>query len=896
MKAKPGDRAAAFRIAAPLALILVLLSALLIALRIEQVMLEFAQGRSLRTAQQISDQVAAGYRLGLGLQDQTQLPQALSRQAAQNKDLVGGWIVTDAGEIAADMKRADYGKAIKPVWTAQLLGTENYAESPVNTLVRHDGQQAYVGTALFDASGRRAGLLWLVYDFRPLREAAWSVLRPLGPYALAVGATLALLLGTLATWWMRLTRSRLEQAQTAFAHPPHGEATPSRDPTDAVPRSRRGALLLLAATVSTFIALTLLAWQGRDIARPLLMEQIDRNARSVLRMAQDQVQRALSLGIPADKLVGVEGMLKAELDTAPEVAFLAWQTAQGAHPALASQSEADPQAARAALVGSGQAQASAAFRLVQQAVEARQGADSGLLSSGTSSRYIDARMRSVLVDLVFAIVVGLVLVRELLGAAWQRSALKPYLDFSQLWPTWRRQARQLCGLAEAASDGGRARLQAWSEGVRRSLDQLLAQAAALLRGERPSARAMALTRIRLLVFLTALSDELLRPFFTVFASEMQPLWFPLSPTTLAVLPVATFMLTLTLAQPVGPWLTRKVSMRWALCATALTGAALLMLTARASSAGELMALRAGSGMVYGLLLILAQTAIIRLTDASSRARGLVEVAAAIVAAGVCGPALGGLLVERLGTTLAFAAGALCLGAAALMSLSLPALPSEASGNLPPLGWRGMLAVLRNRQVMAVTWFAAVPARLAAVALLVVVTPLYLQAAGESATISGRVLLGYFLAFMLTAPWVARWSDMSGRRQPWVFWGCVLSAVACGLLVLVGGVWGAALCCALLGVAQALQSAPQLALVTEAFHEPDHDAPALTATPTQALAAFRFIERFGSVLAPFVVALAVAQLGMTGAVLVVGVLLAVGAAGLMWSLRASRDGGVRHAMA
>ena len=158
------------------------------------------------------------------------------------------------------------------------------------------------------------------------------------------------------------------------------------------------------------------------------------------------------------------------------------------------------------------------------------------------------------------------------------------------------------------------------------------------------------------------------------------------------------------------------------------------------------------------------------------------------------------------------------------------------------------------------------------------------------------MLGYFLAFMLTAPWVARWSDMSGRRQPWVFWGCVLSAVACGLLVLVGGVWGAALCCALLGVAQALQSAPQLALVTEAFHEPDHDAPALTATPTQALAAFRFIERFGSVLAPFVVALAVAQLGMTGAVLVVGVLLAVGAAGLMWSLRASRDGGVRHAMA
>ena len=55
---------------------------------------------------------------------------------------------------------------------------------------------------------------------------------------------------------------------------------------------------------------------------------------------------------------------------------------------------------------------------------------------------------------------------------------------------------------------------------------------------------------------------------------------------------------------------------------------------------------------YGLLLILVQTTIVRITGGEQRARGLVTVASAIVAAGVCGPALGGIVADRLGTTAA----------------------------------------------------------------------------------------------------------------------------------------------------------------------------------------------------------------------------------------------------
>lgn len=195
----------------------------------------------------------------------------------------------------------------------------------------------------------------------------------------------------------------------------------------------------------------------------------------------------------------------------------------------------------------------------------------------------------------------------------------------------------------------------------------------------------------------------------------------------------------------------------------------------------------------------------------------------------------------------------------------------------------MALVLLHHRLMAVTWFAAVPARLAAAALLLVVTPLYLLELGETPVAAGRVLLLYFLTFMVIAPWVARWSDERQQRRRWILWGCAVSAVACALLPLWGGVLGAACCCALLGVGQAMLSAPQLALVSEAVGADAGPHARHPITPEQALAAFRFIERFGSILAPFAVALAVGGLGLAGAVGLIGAVLAMGTVGIAIAL-------------
>ena len=74
---------AMFRLTAIFSLILVGLSIVLIAFRVEQVLLEFAQSRGLRAAHQIREQIEGGIRLGLTLSDPTNMNDWLQRQHRQ---------------------------------------------------------------------------------------------------------------------------------------------------------------------------------------------------------------------------------------------------------------------------------------------------------------------------------------------------------------------------------------------------------------------------------------------------------------------------------------------------------------------------------------------------------------------------------------------------------------------------------------------------------------------------------------------------------------------------------------------------------------------------------------------------------------------------------------------
>lgn len=835
------------------------LSLVLIAWRTEQLLTQLSQDRVVRLLQQVVDEGERGMQFGVAVVDQTSLVERLQRLQSEDQSLRAVFVETDRGDPVAMAGDETLRTAIDARWSPPLLS--GGPEHPPS--VRTTGRGVFVGTAMFDSTGAPAATLWAVMDPGPVRQQAHDAATSM------VLKALPLIFGTLFLTWWALERWGLRVMESV------------QRTHDARKTTRYGHALWIALLLAGVAAPSTMVWIAREAARPFVTLQIQSNADAVGRTLSGQVARALASGVPWNGLNGMDELFRKQLAEAPELSYLALR--QGDAAANHATWGADVPTAQRKDSEEG---------LSQRAVDIASPADSsGRVIVGYPSDYVNRQLGGMLLDLVLALVIAAVLVRELSRGLWRKSLLYPLAAFAQArgWQRvqlrWQRRHTVPADAAQAhARDAAECRAQLL-EAVGRNQGDADAQATS----SPPSTVAGQLTLLRLTVFLVALSEELLRPFFTVFASEVRPFDASLSPTMVAGLPVAAFMTTLALAQPAGPALAKRFDLRWSLMLSALVGMFALAATSWAQDAWTLIALRAAGGAAYGLALILVQTAIVRITPPQQRARGLAEVAAAIVAAGIVGPPFGGMIAARAGDVAGFVACALCMAAALVAAMRLSLAPASAQAAQRGLattgGWRGYWAVLREPRAVCVILGSALPGRLVAVTVLSVVVPLYMSELQQPPAVAGRVLLLYFLCFASTATLVAHWSDLLGQRKPFIVFGGVLSVLACLSLPLLGGVWGMAACCALLGFGQALQSSPQIALTTEVFeHQPDSR---VTATPEQALAAFRLIERAGSIIAPFVTAVAVTAFGYSGAVVAIGVLLTIATVGLVAGLRVQR---------
>ncbi|MES2611138.1 MAG: MFS transporter [Pseudomonadota bacterium] len=832
------------------ALVLFGLSLVLIAWRTEQLLTQLEQDRTVRLLRQVADEAESGLRFGVSVADQTVLPERVTRLGAAGSPLRGVFIDTDRGEAVLRSGDAALHATIAPRWRQAVIDA-GPGHAPT---VRNTGRYAWIGAAIFDSTGAPAATLWGALDPAEVRAQARGVALDMVLRALPL-----MLLALVITWWLLLRWStRVMTSMRGIGSAIDAQATPGS-----------ARQLWLAVVFSVVVAPAAMLWIAREAARPAVTAQIQENADAVGRALSGQVARALSLGVPWNAMNGVDELFRQQLVEAPELSYLALQPPGG--PAQNSTWGSDvPSQAR-----------DSASDFPRRTLTAGDGA----VVVGYPSDFVDRQLAGMLIDLVLALVIAAVLVRELARGLWRRSLLFPLAAYVQarLWQGLQRRWQKNHAIdQESAQAHDRDAAECRAQLIRTARSNGAA-------AEAPQVGAQ-LTLLRLTVFLVALSEELLRPFFTVFASEVRPIDAALSPTMVAGLPVAAFMATLALAQPAGPALARRFDLRWSLMLSALAGTLALTATAWATDAWTLIGLRALGGAAYGLALILVQTAIVRITPPQQRARGLAEVAAAIVAAGIVGPPFGGMIAARAGDGVGFLACALCMVGALLaaLRLSLPVPEGSAAaqrGLATSGGWRGYMAVLREPRAIWVILGAALPGRLVAVTILSVVVPLYMNELQQPPAVAGRVLLLYFLCFALSASLVAHWSDLLGQRKPFIVAGGVFSVLACLSLPALGGVWGMAACCALLGLGQALQSSPQIALTTEAFE--GVDASRASATPEQALAAFRLIERGGSIVAPFVTAVAVTAFGYAGAVVAVGLLLSVTTLSLAAGLRNPR---------
>ena len=375
---------------------------------------------------------------------------------------------------------------------------------------------------------------------------------------------------------------------------------------------------------------------------------------------------------------------------------------------------------------------------------------------------------------------------------------------------------------------------------------------------------------RIALFFFMVSQELTRPFLPLVFDRVYDPMENLSREIFISLPITGFMLAVLIVTPIAGAMTERISPRSLFLAGVIPSIAGFLGTALATDMYSAVTWWVVGGIGYGVIFITTQVYIAEYTDPLRRAAGMAVFSGACFTAFVCGPAIGGLLADRLGylNTL-IAAGGLAAVSAVIAFVSLDPDPLEGSGEREVSsapGIRTIAVLLGNRRFFAVTFFSALPAKVALAGVFFYLVPIYLDELGESQSVIGRIMMVYGIACIVVTPLAARFSDLARRTDVFVAAGGLLAAAGCAIpaiqetsLWLVIGV-------GVLGLGHALLTAPQLASVQQIAEEV---GPGIGMGVGTIVGVFRTIERVGTALGAILLAALVSEFGFATALAVTG---------------------------
>lgn len=423
------------------------------------------------------------------------------------------------------------------------------------------------------------------------------------------------------------------------------------------------------------------------------------------------------------------------------------------------------------------------------------------------------------------------------------------------------------------------------------LEAALAILAGAVNGRPALRRSEALIRVRMPLFIFFLSEELSRPFFPIYAKSLASSIDGLPPEIVISLPMILFMLVVAFAQPLGgPWAERFGPRQMMLVGSCI-GALGLALTAFAWDFYSLIAWRLVTAAGYGIVFVAGQSHVIAHTTTDNRAWGMAMFVGSVLAASICGPAIGGILADQIGYSGTFVVGAgTALGSGVLAVWLLPLPDKTTSRRAVGLRFKDVSLVLSNPRFVALILGGAMPAKIILTGFLYYLTPLYLANLGNGPSATGRIVMLYGLMMVLMTPLAARLADHVRRPLAFVVGGGLISAL--GLL---GMLWSSSttmlvVAVVALGIAQSMSITPQMSLVPVACPEECRRLGQVTV-----VGFFRLFERIGSSLGPLIAAFLLQRfgyqftaVGIGAGIAIASVLLALawGATGRLHLIRAA----------
>ncbi len=655
------------------------------------------------------------------------------------------------------------------------------------------------------------------------------------------------------------------------------------------------AVLLLLATLAGFSAFS------RTVFEPQIIPELEKKAEKVGTYVLVQLNQAVEWGIPVEKLAGTEGLFDDILEDNTDIGFITITDVNGKRLHLRGTLPTQFEAGLAQIAReTAQAKALTPGRLGSVFLTTSLPIESkdtviGVLHVGARADYVSSQLQEVYYDLAIILLVAALFTFEILLYFVNASILRPIRDIHEMAARVAvghfgrpiaPKARDELGRIAVRLDEAVAKLRGNYEALAQAVTGWGADArgrvsATLNKFEYgfPSKPSLAATSsqqgtafIRIAVFVFSLAEELTRTFLSVYIKE---LFDPVPGLAMEVVigaPIALFMLLWALAQPFAGAYSEKFGRRKVF----LVGAALAAIGLAASGVSgtlvHLLIARSITAIGYAMVFISAQGFVIDNTTRETRAQGMAGYAGGILTAGVCGPAIGGILADQIGFRSTFILSAcLAVVAAVMVYRAIQERPISVQSERFSLANLGLF--IANPRFMGVVLFSAIPTKLALTALVFFLVPLYLNDQGISQSMIGRVLLLYWLAMIFVSPVASSLSDRLGNRKLFVVAGGVLAAVGGVVAVLNTSIWSMVIGLTVLGIAHGLVMTPQLALVTTL----SHGRKTQKMSETTVLSMFRLMERIGNVIAPFVAGVLLARFGYAGAIAGIGYILAVCAA-------------------
>ena len=669
-------------------------------------------------------------------------------------------------------------------------------------------------------------------------------------------------------------------------------ATPTDRPDSHSPASPGGMFRGVVLRLAGLTAVLLLISQGvvsyllAETFENVLLPEIRRKAEVAGELAAEQIAYALDLGVPLESLVEMDEFLDGVLERNSDFVYL-----------TITDTRDTPLYSRAAGTVSGHGAEDSDLVLpilVDEQPEAflRVGLYEGAVRSELAELRLDIAtvlLATLLVGIELLVAFVVVRVSGPIQLADRVLALGAQGDFARRLGLRSRDEigrfahaynaavlRINSAFAELTEEAEDARAVQLDRGVQERIRNVVAALRDRFRFTPPGSEESVAPRspmdVRIPLFLFMLSQELSRPFLPLFFDELYTPIAGLSRELAIGLPITAFMTMVLVAIPIAGALSDRFPPRMMFLAGMIPSVVGHVGAAFSTSMGEALFWWTLAGLGYGVIFISAQAYVAHNTESTSRAVGMSGFLGAVFAAFVCGPAIGGVLADRLGygqTLLVAAALAAFAAVAALVTID----PGKGRGVVRPQAsasraWRRLLA---HRRFLVVTIFSALPAKLVLGGLFFYLVPLYLADLGNTQSNVGRVMMVYGIACVALTPLAARRSDRLNRPRLFIALGGIVIGLGCLLPMFADSTGLVLASVAIMGAGHALVTAPQLAVVQEIA---ETSGPELGLGPGAIVGAFRTLERIGTAAGAIAVGAVVTFFGYGEAMMAIGALVLV----------------------